>query len=184
MGSENSMLILLSTIDNEKDRTRMERIIRLYANEMHLQAFMVLRDNEDAQDAVQNAMVNMCKHIKHLPEPQSPRTRIYALEAAKNAAIDIYRRKKRKWKKEIPFDEAFPEEDMMPRYDGENKTLKQILELPKRDRDVLMLKYVYGFEYGEIAKILEISKEAAKKTGQRARRRLEISMGKENPNND
>lgn len=178
------MLVLLSTIDNEKDRAKMERIIKLYADEMHLQAFMVLHDNEDAQDAVQNAMVNMCKHIKYLPDPKSPRTRGYALEAAKNAAIDVYRRKKRKWEKEIPFDEAFPEEDLMPRYDGENETLKQILELPKRDRDVLMLKHVYGFEYGQIAKMLGISKEAAKKAGQRARDRLEKSMGKEDTNND
>lgn len=178
------MPILLSTIDNEKERTKMERIIQLYADEMHLQAVMVLHDNEDAQDAVQNAMVNMCKHINYLPEPSSPRTRGYALEAAKNAAIDIYRRKKRKREKEIPFDEAFHEEDMMPRYDGENETLKLILELPKRDRDVLMLKHVYGFGYREIAKMLGISREAAKKMGQRARDRLGKSIGQEGSNDD
>ncbi|MBQ2101432.1 MAG: sigma-70 family RNA polymerase sigma factor [Lachnospiraceae bacterium] len=178
------MLILLSTIDNEIDRENMERIIKLYADEMHLQAVMILHDNEDAQDAVQNAMVNICKHIKHLQKPTSPRTRCYAIEAAKNAAIDIYRRKKRKWEKEIPFDEAFPDEDLMPRYDGENETLRQIFELPKRDKDILMLKYVYGFEYGQIARMLDISKEAAKKMGQRARDKLEKSMKMEDPSSD
>ena len=176
------MLVLLLTIDNEEDRSKMECIIDLYSEMMHLQATLILKNYEDAEDAVQMAMVNICKHIKNISDLGSNRTKWYVLEAAKNAAIDIYRKKKRRWEKEVSFDEIFPNDEMIPQYDGENETVKHILELSTRDRDILMLKYVYGYEYEEVAMILGISTEAAKKAGQRARNRLEKSLEKGDSN--
>ncbi len=163
-------------IDNENDRTKMEQIIDLYSNLMHLQAFFLVKNNEDAEYAVQISMINICKHIKSLSTPENNRTKWYVLKSAKNAAIDIYRKNKRKWENEVSFDEISIDYEWMPQYDGDNFLLKQIMALSQRDRDILMLKYVYGHEYSEIANQLGISKDAAKKAGQRAREKLEKSI--------
>lgn len=178
------MLLILAAIESEEDRSKMERIFEEHSLEMHRQAYFILRDMNDAEDAVQNAMVSILKHLNKLQDPCSNATRWYVLETARNAAKDIYRRKRRRWEKEMPYDENVSKEDPMEQYHGENEVLKQIMELSSRDRDILMLKYIQGYGYAEIADILGISKEAAKKAGKRAKDRLENLFGKEELNND
>ena len=63
--------------------------------------------------------------------------------------------------------EAFQE------YEGSNEVAAQILKLPVKLRNVLLLKYVHGYHYAEIGEIMGITGEDAKKTGQRAKAKLE-----------
>ncbi|MBR4607955.1 MAG: sigma-70 family RNA polymerase sigma factor [Lachnospiraceae bacterium] len=177
------MLFFLSIME-EAERTKMDKIFALYAKKMHQVAFAILQDNNDAEDAVQTAMLNTCKHIKKLQDPSDNNTKWYVIQAVKHTAINIYHNKERRYKKETVLDEDFSIEDFLERYHEGSNLSKEIAKLSSRDRNILMLKYVHGYGYSEIAGILGISREAAKKAGTRAKERLEKLMEKENQNND
>lgn len=178
------MFIFLTIIDDKDDRTKIEQIYELYAKSMKIIASAILHDEEDAEDAVQTAMLNVCKHIKKLRDPIDENTKWYVMQITQNAAREIYRKKKKRWKREMALEEELVGEVPLAQYDGESDLAKRIEELAPRDRDILMLKYLHGYDYSEIGQILGISMEAAKKAGQRAKDRLEKAMGKEDQNND
>lgn len=178
------MFIFLTIIDDEDDRTKIEQIYELYAASMEIIAFAILRNKEDAEDAVQTALLNVCKHVKKLQDPKDENTKWYVMEITKNAARGIYSKKKKRWKREMSLEEELVGEVPLAQYDGESDLAKRIEELAPRDRDILMLKYLHGYDYSEIGQIFGISTEAAKKAGQRAKNRLEKAMGKEDQNND
>ena len=167
------MLIFLATIEDQEVRSELEDLYEKYNQDMFRMAFQVLRNESDAEDAVQEAFIGIWKHLGKLHELEPDRIRWYVINAARNAAIDIYRQKKKRWKEVELTDEKFPCLCSEDKHSEEDGIYERIAGLPDRDRDVLMLKYVYGFPYGEMAKILGISKEGVKKALMRARSRLE-----------
>ena len=59
------------------------------------------------------------------------------------------------------------------RTENEDVLSELILKLPAKQRQVIWLKYYYGYSLREIASMLNISLAAAIKTDQRARKKLE-----------
>ncbi|MBE5861965.1 MAG: sigma-70 family RNA polymerase sigma factor [Lachnospiraceae bacterium] len=173
------MLLFLATIEDKEDRTKMEQIFTLYSKKLFRVALAIVHDPDDAEDAVQIAMVNACKHVKKLREPKDYDTMWYMMQATKNAAINIYNKNKNRWKKETAHDDAMVGEDYIDSYREGSDLARLITELPPRDRDVLMLKYEQGYEYAEIARIMGITEDAARKAGSRAKKRLKESLGEE-----
>ena len=178
------MLLFLTIIEDKEERTKIEQIYELYSKKMHQVAFGVLRDEKDAEDAVQTAMFNTWKHLKKLQDPKDENTKWYVMQAAQNAAINIYWKNKRRRERETVLDENLIGNDVFSRYDQGSELSKQIAKLSPRDREVLMLKFIYGYEYAEIAQILNISTDAAKKAGSRAKERLERYVRGEEKNDD
>ena len=173
------MLIFLATIEDETEKTKIETIYELYAERMFHLSFSILHNNEDAEDAVQTAMVRACKHVKKLQEPYDKSTMWYVLETTKNISIDIYRKKKMMREMERPFDEPNDGHGLVSQISSDNKLVKKIMELSVNERDVPMLKYVYGFNYSEISENLGMSAVAARKAAQRAREKLERLLEEE-----
>ena len=178
------MLIFISAIDEPEIRFRLEKLYELYEQEMHRQAFNVLHDENDAEDAVQNAFFRIWKSLDKLRDLGDNEIKWYVIRAAINAAIDIYRKKKERWQKEEAYDENVSYFRSENSGSGNHGLFERIAELPDRERDVLMLKYVYGFQYKEMAKILEISTETVKKTLFRAKDKLEKLCREEGLYND
>lgn len=173
------MLLFLATIEDKEDRTKIEQIYKLYSRKLYKVALAIVHNPADAEDAVQTAMVNACKHVKKLREPKDYDTMWYMMQATKNAAINIYNKNKNRWKKETAHDDAMVGEDYIESYREGSDLARLITELPPRDRDVLMLKYEQGYEYAEIARIMGITEDAARKAGSRAKKRLKESLGEE-----
>lgn len=113
-------------------QSNLEAIYNAYSDAMYYRAYAVLKNRQDAEDAVHTAFVKLSEHMDKLAEPVSRRTRSFALIVA-----------------------------------------AQILKLPVKLRNVLLLKYVHGYHYVEIGEIMGITGEDAKKTGQRAKAKLE-----------
>lgn len=176
------MMLFLAMFESEEERSKMEFIYEKYSKEMHRQAYAILNDMDDAQDAVQNAMVSILRHLDKIQDANSNQTKWYALTAAQNAAKDIYRQKKRRWKEEVSIETELSDDSLSMRYEGENELLKQILNLSARDRNILIYKYVMGYDYSEISSMLGMSKEAVMKAGKRAKDRLERMVDKEEKN--
>ena len=166
------MLILIAAIENEEERSKMTRIYEEYAGIMRRKAYQILQNRTDADDAVQEAFVRLIDHVEDLPDPLSIQTKWYVVTAAENAAIDIWRRRKRK--RETTLDEETLEVTYHDPYEGKNEIVKEMLfMLSAKDRKLLLLKHVYGYKNSEIAHFMGMTENAVKVAVLRAEDRLE-----------
>lgn len=164
------MLVALQMIETPEERTKLETIYNHYKDTMYAVAYKILRNPQDAEDAVHYACVQLAKNIHKIEEPICPKTKGYIVTIVENKAIDLYRRKQA-----YPHVEYIDEVvGIQVEYNGDNALAGCILKLPARQRSVIILKYCHGYTAKEIARILGISYENAMKTEQRARARLKL----------
>ena len=62
------MLIYLQLIETEEDRSKFETIYLSYRDLMYHAAFGILRNVEDAEDAVHHAFVKIAEHMEKVGE--------------------------------------------------------------------------------------------------------------------
>lgn len=119
----------------------------------------VLKDNFLAEDAVHEAFIKIAHNMQNIHDVESVETKRYLIIVAKNAAIDIYRSRKKQMKEEMFIDELG--EDAGPitylKTDIDNEILDILKNLPVKYRDVFLLKYSNHMSNAEISKILNIS---------------------------
>ncbi|MCR4599118.1 MAG: RNA polymerase sigma factor [Acetatifactor sp.] len=163
---------------------RFDELYHKYAKNMHRQTFDILKDVHEAEDAVQEAFIRIWGSMDKVQKFDEPRVESFLICVARNAAIDIYRKKKDRWHREEPYDESFPYAFDPVLAVDENSFQEKILRFPNREREVIDLKYTYGFRYWEIAKILGISVVAVKKDLKRAKERLKKLCQEEGIDND
>lgn len=161
-------MIYLQTIDSTAQRSKFETIYRTYRNYMYRAAVSILKNPQDAEDAVQTAFVCIAENIRKIPEADSPKTKGYILTVVRSKAIDLYRKKQAHPQGE--YNDTVP--GVQKSYDGDNQLAGCMLKLPERQRTVLILKYYHGYELKEIAKMLNISYQNALKIEQRAKEKL------------
>ena len=166
------MLIFLEAIESEEDRSKVRRLYEKYVRLMRYKAYEILKDKQDTDDAVQNAFVKIIDYLDKLPELQETQEKYYMLAAATNAAIDI--RRKRIHDNEIELDEFILGTNQWKSYEGENEVVKEILKLSAKDRQIIFLRYIYGYKNAEIGTFLGMTEEAVKKAARRAEKRLKI----------
>ncbi len=98
-----------------------------------------------------------------------PCARAFLFTTARNAAIDLFRRRRANTHEEISESAALPLLDEAPdvgeateREQRLEVLLEAILALPERCRQVMMLRHLDGLAYKEIAERLRISPETVK----------------------
>ncbi len=162
-------------IEETPNRTRFERIYHSYCKQMVFVAMGVLHNTQDAEDAVQNALLGIVRNIKNVPEDDRIE-RAYVLTAAKNAALTMLAKKQpielSQDISELPIpstDDLFQKVLDSQNYDLLLRAMRQ-LESPYRE--VLMLIYVQEQSIKEAAKVLCRKEETVKKQLQRGRRQL------------
>lgn len=164
------MLTYLQIIETDDDKTKFEEIYKAYRGLMYHIAYERLHDEQEAEDAVHHVFVKIAEHIKII-EPVSPRTKQFVVAMVNNRVTDIFRVRGRH-----PIS-AYNDE-IQNRFtteaDGESLLTECILKLPEQMQMVIWLKYVYGYNLREIAKLLGISLVWAQKIDQRAKKRLEV----------
>jgi RNA polymerase sigma-70 factor (ECF subfamily) len=111
-------------------------------------------------------------YIRTLRAQQSGRlthARAYLFAAARNAAIDWFRRRRGQAHDEISesaelplLDEPLDIVSSMERQQRQEVLLEAMLALPERCRQVMMLRHLDGLSYREIADRLAISSETVK----------------------
>jgi RNA polymerase sigma-70 factor (ECF subfamily) len=130
----------------------------------YLQArFPMLRD---ADDIIQETYTRLLREkaagrIRH--------ARAFLFTAARNAAVDFFRRRRRDHPESITHPQAINVVEEAP-HAAEAASQQQELELlseavarlPHRCRQVIMLRYLKGYSYKEIASTLGISTETVK----------------------
>ncbi len=163
------MLIYLQMLDDPQDRSKFEQVYQRYKGLMHYTANKILRNEQDAEDAVHEAFVALMENLEKISEISCHKTKSYIVTIVENKAIDLYRKKRRH-----PT-EAFLEEmqGVSAACEVDDGLTQCILKLPARYREVILLRYEQGVPDGEIARLLGLSQPAVRKLAQRARDRLE-----------
>ena len=165
------MLLFLAAIENEEVRSVMEVICDEYLEDMIRAANSILHNEQDARDAVQNAFLRMLNHTDVLQGLTDHQIKWYVVTAAFNAAKDVYRIKKKL--NEIPISDEIDDADQFEKYETKDQVEKMLQKLSAKDREFLILRYVYGLKYAEIGKMRDLSEEAVRKTIKRAEAKLE-----------
>lgn len=163
------MFIFMTMIDSPKEQSKFEVIYNEYKGLMFYVANSILNNEQDAEDAVHLAFIKIAENIKKIDEPICPKTKGFVVTIVENKAIDIYRKKKRHNITELNEEIT----GYKVEYSGPSTIASCILNLPARYREVILLKYHYGYSSKEIAKMLDISESNAIKLDQRGKKKLE-----------
>lgn len=136
-------------------------------------SFSILHSHADAEDAVAEAYIKIMEHIEKIHKLPCPQMTSYCVIIVKNAAKDIMRKRK----KLAPFENIdLIEDDNSSNDIWKSMDRKRLLEifpkLGKEDKYLLTLHYVKELKFKEIAQLLDISEETAKKRSQRALKKL------------
>ena len=94
-------MLYLMMIDSAEDKRKFVVIYETYRCFMMKIAFDVLGDDYTAEDAVHEAFIKVAENMDRIEETESLRTKRYLATIVKNAAIDIYRKRKRTFGRDI-----------------------------------------------------------------------------------
>lgn len=167
------MLIYLSMLELDSDKSKFEVIYTSYKNLMLYQANKILGDPRDTEDAVHDSFLKIIKIIDKIEDPKCPKTRNLIVTIVERTAIDLYRRRKKI--SMLSMDEEYvnvPAPREIDDFNEKTDLALAIATLPARYREVLLLRYDSGFSEAEVAVMLSMSQENVHKTIQRAKKKL------------
>jgi len=160
---------LMARFQARLDADAMEEIVSRFTGPALAAAGRILSDPNLAEDAVQEAFLRVVQNHRRYDPGRSFAHWFYAI--VRNVCRDTLRRQARQ--RDLVREAAAeidgrrePPPDDLPSAEG------LLSPLPPGERDVLILRVVTGMTFDEIGAALGISKEAAKKRGQRGLRRL------------
>lgn len=162
------MLIYLQVIETVEDKSKFEEIYQEYRGLMYYVAYQRMHHEQDAEDVVQHVFMKIAENIQIIAPP-SPKTKQFVVAMVDNRVTDVFRTRGRH-PETVYADEI---SDAIIIEEGSADLLTEcILKLPSQQRMVIWLKYVYGYNLREIAKMLDITLVWAQKIDQRAKKRL------------
>ncbi|MDE2466373.1 MAG: sigma-70 family RNA polymerase sigma factor [Alphaproteobacteria bacterium] len=166
-------------------------LIRPYERGFFLQAFSILRNQDDAEEAVQQAMIKIYTNLSQLT--QTDKFKRWAMRVVENEA-KMYRRKRRQHlyesiddgATEAPDDRPFrPRQfadwrdlpsDEVERSEVRTAVAKALAELPDMYSEVFVLREMQHLDLAETMEVLGISESAVKTRLHRARLMLREAL--------
>lgn len=167
------MLIYLSMIESEDDKSKFETIYREYRDLMLYIANRILGDRKDSEDMVHQSFIKLLDVLGKIEEPRCHKTRALVVTVVERTAIDLYRRRRRE--NTVSLDEEYINVSDTAQVDAvadRADLAAAMASLPTRYREVLLLRYDSGFSNREIAGLLSMSEGNVRKTIQRAKDKL------------
>ena len=168
------------------DREAFMTVIRLYQQKVFVMAYSILRDREDALDAVQETFLKLYQKAGLYKPGNSFQG--WLLQMAKNVSIDSYRKnrkKRREWETTAPLDDIqVATEDRAG--DSAHSDLRMAFSrsvetLAERQRMVFVMRHYNELPFNEISAAMRISVGTAKslhfKAVQNLRKRLSPVLG-------
>jgi RNA polymerase sigma-70 factor (ECF subfamily) len=173
------LAIILASLETEEEK---EEFLRLYEQYRHLmfdRAYAILQNEHNAEDAVSIAFVHVAENFHKISAEPCHKQKGFVVTVVENAAKSMYSKYKRERERRVPFDAVAYDlndgsvlEDQVLASMEVQEALRFIQALPEIDRDVLMLRHIHGCSDQEIARLLKISNDTARKRLERAKRRL------------
>jgi len=186
----------------EGDEAAFGRLVEPYRGALYAHCYRMLGSLQDAEDALQDAMLRAWRGLGGFDASRPLRPWLYRI--ATNACLDVISRRPRRvlpadrgpasspadgpgepviegvWVEPFPDevlglgeDHAGPDARYEQRESVELAFIAAVQHLPARQRAVLLLREVLGFSAGEVAQSLETSAASVNSALQRARRTIE-----------
>lgn len=142
--------------------------VKTYRYQLYVIAFAILKNEEDAQDAVCSAILKAYEHIEQLKNPH--KFMAWMIKITKNEALHIKRRRL-----ELPGDEKV-EALLEPVRDHYNELWDTIQNLPEEYRLVVVMFYYNELSLRDIARVLDIPIGTVKSRLNRGRELLKRAL--------
>lgn len=170
---------------NPCDMDALEKMYLQYAPRLMRIAYGILRNQQDAEDALHTAFVALTAHADRLADPDSSETKAYLSRTVKNCALNLQAKRQRV----LRFEESYPDyeigevtDEMLEKLCSQatmETILSAVANLPDSYRDVVYLFYVEEKKTEEIAKILNLKGAAVRQRLVRGRKQLADALRKE-----
>lgn len=169
------------------DRGAFDQLASLHRRELHVHCYRMLASFDDAEDAVQEAMLRAWRARDGLSH--GPEYRAWLYRIATNVCLDVLRQRSRQAVSvtsyaDVPYLQPYPDalldevaadspaDAVIGRETIELAFLAALQVLPPRQRATLIVRDVLGWPAAEAASLLGISVAAANSALQRARSQL------------
>jgi len=152
-------------VDREEQRERLERLMEEYGTQLLRMCTVYLRDCDLAQDAVQDTFIKAYRHLTAFRGECSEKS--WLMGIAVNTCRDYLRTA---WLRHIDRrmdTDALPETPAPDSFE-DHTVLAEVNRLPKRYREVILLRYYQGMKVKETADALKLSSSAVKQRIKRA----------------
>lgn len=170
-------MLIYCTIIEEEQRNDFEAMYTRYCQLLYQVAFDILQDRYLAEDAVSETFWKAAKHYSKVTEPVSGKTRRFLVIICERTAIDLYRKRKKQQVlslDELEYEQSDGSVTILPEEEG---TLAAAMaRLPKTYREIILLRYSFGYSVKEMAKLLGFSEAKVYKCITRAKKKLEILL--------
>ena len=169
------LAVFLAALESGEDRRKFIEIYEQYHVQMERTAMRILKEQSDAEDAVQNAFVQIIRHFEKIHEIPCEKLPFWIVCIVKNEAITILRKNRRTVQLENWDSFAAEAEDVT-----DYQALVQLFsQLPETYRAVLEMRLLLGYTGKEIARRLAISESAVNTRVSRGRALLRELAEKE-----
>ena len=147
---------LLAALESEEDKRRFTELYEENHVRAEQTALRILKDPHDAEDAVQNAFLQVIHHFDKISEIPCKKLEFWIISIVKNEALMILRRNQ----KELPQEDwdNFSADVNDPI--GYNELVQLFSRLPPTCRAVLEMRMINDYSGKEIAVHLGISESA------------------------
>lgn len=147
---------LLAALESEEDKRRFTELYEENHVRVEQTALRILKDPHDAEDAVQNAFLQVIHHFDKISEIPCKKLEFWIISIVKNEALMILRRNQ----KELPQEDwdNFSADVNDPI--GYNELVQLFSRLPPTYRAVLEMRMINDYSGKEIAVHLGISESA------------------------
>ena len=130
-----------------------------YVERVYRHVYYRTGDVKDTEDLTQQVFIKAWKAIGRYKKTSSPFL-AWLMKISHNLVIDYYRQKK--YQSTLEYDTFFDSEDKSPENSAENhfeqqQLRKAILKLPSDQQQVVIMSFIEGFTYSEIASVLNKS---------------------------
>lgn len=174
---------LMDLINDPEEKRKFEQLFINYQQTMYHTAYKILKNQHDAEDAVQQAFIRVIDHLGDVDENDVGKTRSYLSIIARNMALDVYRKKKREMTHTVSYDEHemfiedpagqdFEDVEIEEDHGLEEALARALKKLPIQFADVIRLTYMHGLSSDKVGALLNISSDNVRQRLVRGRKKL------------
>lgn len=173
------MLISLPPMDDLNDRQFISDLYERYRRIMYTKAIHHLEDPQDADDLIQDCLVQLIKNVSTLRTLDSCALISYVVTTVRNTAINFGKHLEVQsrhvyltdFEDEDPADSAILPEDLLLSNEFSDAFTKVFATLSEEDQLLLRGKYVLNLQDAELADIFDCAPNSIRMKLTRARRR-------------
>lgn len=169
------LLYFLAALESDADRQAFASIYDRYHAKMENTAMRILKNQGDAEDAVQNAFMQVIRHFERIYQIPCENLPFWLISIVKNEAYMILRKNKRV----VPLEDWSAFSRRAADVSDYAALVELFSELPDTYRQVLEMKILLGYTDMEISGHLGITKTAVSTRASRGRQLLREILEKE-----